>query len=232
MPENPSSIPHTRRTSGKILSGRVYPEFFQLSPTDRVANLGCGEGPQAIIYDGQFKEMVGIDVNQERLERSEARLAELGVEGYSTLACNVEDIPLPDASFDKVIAVDIIEHVEHPERVCAEAYRLLVDGGRMLMTFPAMHDKYVHSLSAIKRVVLRRPPHEHSHDWNPDEHNQDRPVSEWLDLVKQSGFELKNTRATTMFPPLHRYGVPRFWFSNNTIHALDRQICTVPGLNA
>jgi len=30
---------------GKILSGRVYPEFFAFNLSDRVLNIGCGEGP-------------------------------------------------------------------------------------------------------------------------------------------------------------------------------------------
>ena len=35
------------------------------------------------------------------------------------------------------------------------------------------------------------------------------------------GFRAIRSRATTLFPPLHLYGVPRFWFTNDTIHSVD-----------
>ena len=33
-----------------------------------------------------------------------------------------------------------------------------------------------------------------------------------------------------MFPPLHLYGMPRFWFSNRFIHAVDRRVAALPGI--
>ena len=140
---------------GKMASGRVYPEFFPLNPTDRVVNLGCGAGPQVIVYQGQFKEMVGIDVNSERLANALGHASRYGITNFSTLHANVEEIPLPDESFDTALAIDVIEHVERPDRFCQEARRLLKPGGKLLITFPAMHDKYTHALSASKRGVMR-----------------------------------------------------------------------------
>ena len=60
----------TKHLKAKILSSRTYPEFFPFSPNDRVINIGCGEGPQAIVYAGQYEEMIGVDINKERLKNS------------------------------------------------------------------------------------------------------------------------------------------------------------------
>lgn len=214
---------------GKQLSGIVYPEFFPLRPTDRVINLGFGDGPQALAYAGAFRTMTGVDVQAERLVRARRMLSLLGVAGVDLVEANVEAVPLPDASFDVALAIDIIEHVEHPDRFLAETRRLLVPGGRMLITFPAMHDRFVDALSSVGRLLGRRG-HAHREGWHPDEHQRELPVREWRRIIGGAGFRFVASRATTMFPPLHLYGVPRFWFSNRLIHAIDRRICAVPYL--
>ncbi len=216
---------------GKVLSGRVYPEFFPFAPDDHVGNIGCGEGPQAIIYRGQYQRMTGIDINAARLRKSHRAMAAQGINSYHTACGNVEQIPLADGVFDKVIAIDIIEHVQNPARMCEEIQRLLKPSGHLLITFPTLHDHYVHLFSWIARVILRRPSKSQPSDgWNPDAHNQAFALGEWINLVESCGFRQVRSRATTLFPPLHLYGVPRFWFKSNLIHAIDRAFCRIPGV--
>lgn len=67
---------------GKILSGKIYPKFFPFKVTDRIVNIGCGQGPQAIIYRDQFQEMVGVDIDQERLDLSHEAMKLYQVKNY------------------------------------------------------------------------------------------------------------------------------------------------------
>ena len=214
---------------GKILSGRVYPEFFSFDKDDKVLNIGCGEGPQAIVYANQCKEMIGVDINEERMERSKKAMELYDVKNYKTVYANVESIPLPSESFDKAIAVDIIEHVQNPKKLCLEARRLLKEDGELLITLPAMHDRYTDLASWINSLIFKRKKEKkNSLEWNPSSHNHDYPVKKWIKIVEKCGFELKKSRASTLFPPLHLYGIPRFWFSNNTIHFIDSFFCKAP----
>ncbi len=216
---------------GKLLSGRVYPEFFPFHPDDRVINLGCGEGPQAIVYAGQYREMVGIDINEDRLKRSKEAMEIYGVESYTTICANVEQTPLRAGSFDKAIAIDIIEHVKSPTKLCLEANRLLKENGELLITFPAMHDKFTGFVSRCGRFILRRKKKETpTTEWNPDAHNQEYPLDEWIKIVESCGFKLHKSRASTLFPPLHLYGIPRFWFASDLIHRVDSFFSTMPVL--
>jgi len=50
------------------------------------------------------------------------------------------------------------------------------------------------------------------------------PIPVWKKRVEDAGFTFIKSRATTMFPPLHLYGIPKFWFSIEWLHALDRKI--------
>jgi SAM-dependent methyltransferase len=47
---------------------------------------------------------------------------------------NLTKLACPDASFDCVVALSVIEHVPNVERALAEMYRVLAPGGRMLVT--------------------------------------------------------------------------------------------------
>jgi len=215
--------------AGKILSSRVYPEFFPLRKTDRVLNAGFGDGPQAIVYAGSFAQMTGVDIQADRLARAREFLEQAGVQGVELREGNVETLPVPDASFDAALAIDIIEHVEHPERLTAELFRALTPGGRLLITFPAMHDRFEDAVSVLGKIVkpwkVRTPK---GSEWHPDQHAHEYPIKQWRTLVERAGFSFVRSRATTMFPPLHLYGVPRFWFSNPVIHAIDRAVASFP----
>ena len=49
---------------------------------------------------------------------------------------NLERLSFPDNSFDAFIALDVMEHVFHPELVVKEMYRTLKENGIALLTFP------------------------------------------------------------------------------------------------
>ncbi len=213
---------------GKLLSGRVYPKFFPISKTETVLNLGCGDGVQAVIWGGNFKKMVGVDINQGRLEIAKQLAAAHGFDNFIAICANVEEVPLEE-KYDKIIAIDIIEHVINPRKVIKEAYRLLKDEGSLLMTFPVLHDKWENFFRFVGRKILRRQGKTvRLEGWDPDAHQYDYKLKDWFVLLEGNGFVLSDYRATTMFPPLHYLGLPRFWFSNNFIHAIDSWFCRRP----
>jgi SAM-dependent methyltransferase len=47
---------------------------------------------------------------------------------------NLTRLGCPDASFDCVVALSVVEHVPNVERALAEMYRVIAPGGRMLVT--------------------------------------------------------------------------------------------------
>ena len=207
---------------GKIVSSRVYPEVFPLNADCNILNIGCGYGPQAIVYGGQYQQMVGIDIMFDRLVTARDLHEQYP---YDTLCGNVEELPFASDTFDSAIAIDIIEHVRDPQALCHEIHRVLKPQTQVLISFPAMHDKYTGMISWVARNILRRKSkgtfQDKSDEWSPDAHNQDFSVDEWMQLIEGCGFKTIKTVATTLFPPLHLYGIPRFWFQNEFIHSID-----------
>lgn len=98
----------------------------RLGPDRAVLDLGCGAGFLANDLALHRHRVVGLDTSPESLAIAAAHDAthrvryELG---------DARALPYRDASFDVVCAMDFLEHVEQPERVVAEAARVLVPGG-------------------------------------------------------------------------------------------------------
>lgn len=213
---------------GKLLSGIIYPEFFPLTGQDVVLNIGCGDGVQAVVYRGCFKFMVGVDINESRLAVAQQLTEYYGIKNFSSLCVDAEEIPLTE-KFDKIIAIDIIEHVIQPERLISEFHRLLKDNGKLLITFPAWHDKWENLFRFVGRKILRRKGKTVRRlGWDPDEHQYDYNLKTWLKLMERGGFRLIKSRASTLFPPLHYLSLPKFWFSNKFIHEIDNFFCQRP----
>ena len=47
-----------------------------------------------------------------------------------------EDLPLPDASVDRVLMVHALEHAQDPRETMAETWRVLTPGGRLVVVVP------------------------------------------------------------------------------------------------
>ena len=100
-----------RRAEGDFVFVPERIPFFQraIGRGRRVLDLGCRSGAFTRNFlDGN--EVVGLDVDRVAL----AKAAELGVE---TVVANVEEpLPFPDASFDAVVAGELLEHLQFPSR--------------------------------------------------------------------------------------------------------------------
>ena len=98
-------------------------------PGIRVLEVGSGSGGAAEWPD---PEIVGVDTAFERTaERKRPNLIEH--------PGSVTAIPMPDASFDAVLCLDMLEHVPAGDRpqAIAELTRVLAPGGRLMLTFPS-----------------------------------------------------------------------------------------------
>ena len=105
--------------------------LLELSPGIgyRVLDLGCGRGMLLDRLATSFRTQgFGVDV-------SRGTLKELHSESLHPhrVACSEgENLPFPDRSFDVAVSLDVLEHVQAPERVLDEMLRVLKPGGAVL----------------------------------------------------------------------------------------------------
>jgi len=87
-------------------------------PRPRLLDVGCGVKPYEPLFAAHVAEYVGVDVANPAAE----------LEG------TVEDIPVPDGSFDLVLCTQTLEHVDDPGRAVRELRRVVAPGGRVLLS--------------------------------------------------------------------------------------------------
>lgn len=57
---------------------------------------------------------------------------------WTDICCDAQRLPFPDASFDGIVMLDVLHHIEHPARFFAEAARVLKPGGTLSMLEPGI----------------------------------------------------------------------------------------------
>ncbi len=101
---------------------------------ERVLDVGCGEGRFTEDLATAGASVVGLDVAEEPLRRARARARADALD--LRLVEPEREWSLPDASFDVVWAGEVIEHVADTGLLLSEARRVLVPGGRLLLSTP------------------------------------------------------------------------------------------------
>jgi SAM-dependent methyltransferase len=113
-----------------------------------ILEVGCGEG---MMFDGTATSPVQMDVSITRVSRASGKCRFL-------LCADGYDLPFRDASFEVVLLIAVLEHTREPQRILAEARRVLKPGGRAVMVVPNDVTMSAGRL-ALRKFPIRYPDH-------------------------------------------------------------------------
>ena len=109
-------------------------------PFHRVVDFGTGTGRMLTLFAPRAQEAEGIDLSHHMLTVARANLEIDGTPIARVRQADVTAVPFEDASADLVIIHQVLHYVDAPNRVVAEAARILQPGGRLMVVDFAPHE--------------------------------------------------------------------------------------------
>ncbi len=125
------------RDARQLVPGRSWAAWSRaigmLLPPLRVADLGCGEGYLTIEASRWASQVIAVDRSEVVLERAKALARRRRVANVAWKRGELEKLPIRDESVDVALLSQALHHAEQPARAVAEAARITVAGGRVLL---------------------------------------------------------------------------------------------------
>ncbi len=117
---------------------------FPVGPGDRVLDLGCGSGRHAYEAYRRGADVVACDADEGELRIVAGMADAMHKAGEAPATAHARPVagdgtamPFGDAVFDRVIAAEVLEHIDDDQAALREIARVLRPGGLLAVTVPA-----------------------------------------------------------------------------------------------
>ena len=129
----------------QLVPGRSWAAWARalgrLLPPLKVADLGCGEGYLTLEASRWATRVLAVDHSTTVLRRAQALAARRRVRNVTWKRGELEKLPIRDASVDVAMLSQALHHARDPQRALAEAARIIVPGGRILILDLREHEE-------------------------------------------------------------------------------------------
>ena len=116
-----------------VLRDFLGPDLTRFSCLD----VGCSDGGISLNLAGQFRRVVGIDLDREAVGRASLqarRERQAGAVEFSLAGGH--KIPFPDCSFDVAVCAQVYEHTTEQAALAQDIFRVLRPGGVLFFSGP------------------------------------------------------------------------------------------------
>lgn len=145
---------------------------------ERILDLGCGAGHTALAFAERCREVVAFDLTEAMLQQAAALAAERGLTNLRFQQGDVCALPFGDAEFDLVTSRLSAHHYADPRAALREVARVLVPGGRFLLSDTVAPEDPARDSFLNGFELLRDPSHVRNYR-----------LSEWQAMFREFGLE-------------------------------------------
>lgn len=114
----------------EVVRFRHILEFLGTESGNTVLDVGCGGGTYTRIL-ARAQVLIAVDVSSNAVKTAKQSLVSEG--NVLFIVCDLEHLPIRDMAVDKVACIDVLEHVERPQKAVNEMQRVLRSNGQMLL---------------------------------------------------------------------------------------------------
>ncbi|HOE13931.1 MAG TPA: arsenite methyltransferase [Candidatus Saccharicenans sp.] len=127
----------------------------ELKPGETVLDLGSGPGLDCFLASrrvGPEGRVIGVDMTPEMLDRARATARQNKYSNVEFRLGEIENLPVADGSVDVIISNCVINLSPDKPRVFKEAFRVLKDGGRLIVSDLVLTRALPENLSKSKEL--------------------------------------------------------------------------------
>ncbi len=117
--------------SGELLKG------FAITADDTLLDVGCGEGVATLFAVRQGASVIFTDSEHHKVRDLARQVDAQSHQLNLGLVSNSLPLPLADGCASKVVCMEVLEHIDHPEPFMAELVRMGRPGAQYLLSVPA-----------------------------------------------------------------------------------------------
>jgi SAM-dependent methyltransferase len=128
----------------------IFVQYLDLPVKGVLLDAGGGTGRVSQALRGYVDQIVLVDLSRGMLKQANLK------NGLHVLAARTERLPFPDGTFERVLMVDALHHVISQADTCAELWRVLKRGGRILIEEPDVRQAPVKLIAIMEKIVLMR----------------------------------------------------------------------------
>ncbi|HEX8447747.1 MAG TPA: metalloregulator ArsR/SmtB family transcription factor [Sphingomonas sp.] len=107
----------------------------------RLVDIGTGTGRMIELLAPLANQALGVDRSPEMLRMARSKLSDAGLASVELRQGDMYALPLPPGSADTAVLHQVLHYAQQPAAAIAEAARLLVRGGRLLIVDFARHER-------------------------------------------------------------------------------------------
>ncbi len=184
---NAMASAYLERTPWTELRLAAVRDLVEPRPGERILDLGCAAGAISDFLSGLGARTVGVDAEPRAIEKARSLFPQLEFE-----LADVAAMPFEDASFDKAVAADLVEHLDEGtfRGMLRELGRVLRPGGTFSLYAPNPRH-LIERLKARDLILAQNPTHIGL---------RDAPTLERL--LREEGFEVDRSEWRPSFFPL------------------------------
>ena len=167
-------------------SGALFKDFV-IGSGDYVLDVGCGNGRYLFFCAEQGAHVSWVDIEQHKVESMKEALKGSSAASLSGYVSDCQPMPFDEPFATKVIASEVLEHVDNPAGFLSELYRIGLPGATYLLTVPHQKSEEAQKSFAPKEYFEK-----------PNHINIFSEI-EFETLIREAGFETVSQQNTGFY---------------------------------